>query len=164
MGPGKPVRGIMNPTASAERVRVIRVAPEKIFALLADPQNLASILPRVQRVEILERRASSARVRTHMSMGMLGSIAAVGEVQWLEGRELLFQADHPVGVESRWSLLVDPLGTRMVATMILDLTPMIGPLAAFVPADSVASMIGPDLDAALAAIARRVEPSEQKNK
>jgi hypothetical protein len=153
----KPHAGIAHPTASSERVRIIRADPTTIFALLSEPHNLTTILPRVQRIEILERSATSARVRTHMAFGMLGSITAIGMVQWIEGRELLFSADRPVGVESRWTLLPDPAGTRMVATMVLDLAPMMGPLAAFIPADSVAAMIGPDLDAALAAIAQRVE-------
>ncbi|MDZ4717244.1 MAG: SRPBCC family protein [Roseiflexaceae bacterium] len=153
----KPYVGIAHPTASSERVRIIRATPAAIFALLSEPQNLTTILPRVQRVEILERHASSARVRTHMAFGVLGAITAIGEVQWIEGRELLFHADRPVGVESRWTLLPDPAGTRMIATMVLDLAPMMGPLAAFIPAESVAAMIGPDLDAALSAIARRVE-------
>jgi hypothetical protein len=39
----------------------------------------------------------------------------------------------------------------------LDLAPLMGMLAAFVPQKDVANMVGPDLDAALAEVARRVE-------
>jgi hypothetical protein len=39
----------------------------------------------------------------------------------------------------------------------LDLAPLMGKLAALVPQQDVANMVGPDLDAALAEVARRVE-------
>ena len=50
-------------------------------------------------------------------------------------------------------------GTLLQATLSLDLAPLIGPFTAFVPANEVEKMIAPDLDAALAEIARRAETS-----
>jgi carbon monoxide dehydrogenase subunit G len=148
---------MVRPTATAERRRVIRATPDQIFALLADPQHLARLMPRVERVEVLQRRPNSASVRTSMALGPLGNLSTEGEVAWIEGRELLFSAQRPVGVETRWKLLPDPAGTLLTASMAIDLAPMLGPLAAFIPAESVAAMLGPDLEAALAAIARQAE-------
>jgi carbon monoxide dehydrogenase subunit G len=155
MSTADPHLGTLRPTAHRERH--IRATPEAIFALLSDPANLAAAMPRISRVEVLSQTADRARVRTHMSLGPLGSIASEGEVSWVAGRELVFRAGAPVAVESRWTLAPDQGGTRAVAEMSIDLTPMLGPLAAFIPPSSVTSMLEPDLDAALAAIARMVE-------
>jgi carbon monoxide dehydrogenase subunit G len=149
--------GAMRPTATAERSRLIRATPEAIAQLFSDPANLSAVLPRVQRVEVLRRSPSGARVRTHMQMGPLGSMTAEGDVTWLPGSGFMFSAARPVAIESRWTLTPEAGGTRVTAAMAIDLSPMMGPLAAFIPAESVAAMIGPDLDAALAAAARRLE-------
>jgi hypothetical protein len=140
-----------------ERSRLIRATAEAIFALMAEPQQLAGILPRVQRVEVLRRSDTSARVRTHMAIGPVGSFAADGDVRWVAGRELVFRATQPVLVESFWRLVPQANATLVTVTMTLDLTPMLGPLAALVPPDSIHTLIIPDLDAALAAIAGKVE-------
>ena len=144
-------------TAKAERSRVIHATPAVIFALMAEPCNLAAILPRVQRVEVLRRVGDTARVRTYMAIGPIGAFAAEGEVRWEPGRELVFRATKPVLVESRWTLTPEAADTRVTIAMTLDLSPMLGPLAAFVPPASIAALVIPDLDAALAAIAQRVE-------
>lgn len=153
----KPSVGMLRPTATAERSRLIRATPEAVFALFSDPANLSAVLPRVQRVEVLRRSATGARVRTHMLMGPLGSLTAEGDVEWVAGRAFSFSAARPVGIESRWALTAEAGGTRVTAAMAIDLSPMMGPLAAFIPAESVAAMLAPDLDAALAAAARRLE-------
>jgi uncharacterized protein YndB with AHSA1/START domain len=140
-----------------ERSRTIRATADAIFALMAEPQQLAALLPRVQRVEVLHRSDTSARVRTHMAIGPVGSFAADGDVRWVVGRELVFRATQPVLVESYWRLVPQTNSTLVSVTMTLDLTPMLGPLAAFIPPDSIRGLIIPDLDAALAAIARNVE-------
>ncbi len=139
-----------------ERSRILNASVEQVFALLSDPASLANILPRVQRVEVLSRDQSTARVRTHMSMGMLGSISSEGEVRWLENRELLFSAQKPAGVTTHWKLEPQGQDTQLSVCMTLDLRPMLGPLAAFVPPQSVEVMIAPDLDQALDAIAQRL--------
>jgi carbon monoxide dehydrogenase subunit G len=148
---------MQRPNAKAERSRLIQASPEVIFAILAEPDNLASILPRVQRVEVLQRVGDTARVRTHMAIGPIGSFTAEGDVRWQAGRELLFRATQPVLVESRWTLVPEAHATRVTVTMLLDLTPMLGPFAAFIPPASISALVVPDLDAALAAIAKRVE-------
>lgn len=153
----KPSIGTIRPAVSAQRERLIQASPQAIFALLSEPSNLSAVLPRVSRVEVLGRGAVSARVRTHMAIGPLGSMASEGEVRWVADREFSFCSERPVAIESRWTLTPEGSGTRISVVMTLDLTPMIGPLAAFVPVDSVTAMVGPDLEAALAAIARRVE-------
>ncbi len=143
--------------ATAECSRLIHALPTAIFTFMAEPRNLAAILPRVQRVEVLRRVGNTARVRTHMTIGPIGTFAAEGDVYWQTERELCFRATQPVLVESRWTLVPEAANTRVTITMTLDLTPMLGPLAGFIPPSSIAALIVPDLDTALAALARRVE-------
>lgn len=142
---------------NVNRTRHIDASPEAVFAAISDPDRLAGLMPRVRRVELVEHSAGRARVATHMALGPLGSIRTEGDVRWQEGREVVFNTRRPISVEARWTLIPASGGTDVRAALSLDLGPLMGPLAAFVPQDEVAKMVGPDLDAALAEVARRVE-------
>jgi len=139
------------------RVRYIDATPEAVFAALSDPNNLAGLMPRVQRVEMIERQPDRARIATQMTIGPFSNIRSEGDVRWQDGREVVFSSRKPLPVEARWTLTPSGSGTDLQAALSLDLTPLIGLLAAFVPQNDVANMVGPDLDAALAEVARRVE-------
>jgi carbon monoxide dehydrogenase subunit G len=141
---------------NVNRALHIDAAPEAVFAVLSDPQNLAGLMPRVRRVELIDQQPDHARIATYMSFGLFGDIRTEGEVRWRDDREIVFSARRPVSVEARWTLTPSNGGTDLQATLALDLAPLIGPLAAFVPQHEVANMIGPDLEAALAGVARRV--------
>ncbi len=144
---------------TVERNRRIAASADRVFATLSDPQTLAGLLPRVKKVEVLHRSAASARVATHMAMGPFATIRSEGDVHWRQDQEVVFTSHHPVSVESRWSFAPDGKATNLSVKLTIDLTPMLGPLAAMVPPDQVAGMIGPDLDHALTALARRIEGS-----
>jgi carbon monoxide dehydrogenase subunit G len=139
------------------RTRYINATPHAVFAALCDPNNLASLIPRVRQVEMIERQPDRARIVTHMSIGPFSNIRSEGDVQWQDDREVIFSSRTPLPVEARWTLTPSGSGTELQAALSLDLTPLIGMLAAFVPQKDVANMVGPDLDAALAEVARRVE-------
>ncbi|MEO7908426.1 MAG: SRPBCC family protein [Roseiflexaceae bacterium] len=139
------------------RMRYIDATPEAVFAALSDPNNLAGLMPRVRRVEMLDRQADRARIATQMTIGPFSNIRSEGDVRWQDGREVVFSSRTPLPVEARWTLTPSGSGTDLQATLSLDLTPLMGILAAFVPQQDVANMVGPDLDAALAEVARRVE-------
>jgi len=145
---------------SVNRHRHIAATPEAVFAALSDPGNLSGLMPRLRRVEMIERQADCARVSTQMALGPFGDFRSEGDVRWEQGREVVFSAHRPVTVEARWTLTPANGGTDLHAALSLDLAPIIGPLAAFVPQKDVANMVGPDLDAALAEIARRVETKQ----
>jgi carbon monoxide dehydrogenase subunit G len=142
---------------SVNRTRHIDASPDAVFAALSDPEHLSGLMPRVRRVEMVEQGADHARIATRMALGPFGEIRSEGDVRWTSGREVVFSARRPVGVEARWTLTPAGEGTDVQAALSLDLAPIMGPLAAFVPQKDVASMVGPDLDAALAEVARRVE-------
>jgi hypothetical protein len=140
------------------RERLIHAPAQAVFAALADPANLAGVIPRVQRIEIISQGDVQAQVITVMALGPFGEIRSAGQVRWQTDREVVFSAQRPVPVEARWTLVERPGATLLQAALALDLAPLIGPFAALVPTGEVAKMVGPDLEAALAAIARRVEP------
>jgi hypothetical protein len=142
---------------TVDRTRHIAATPAEIFAALSDPGKLSGLLPRVRRIEFIERTADCARVATHMALGLFGDIRSEGEVCWQTDREVVFSSHRPVRVESRWTLIPANGGTDLCAALSLDLAPLIGPFAAFIPPEQITRMIGPDLDTALAELASRVE-------
>jgi carbon monoxide dehydrogenase subunit G len=147
---------------TVERTCHIAASPETIFAALSDPDKLSALLPRVQRIEFIERSADHARIATYMALGPFGNIRTEGDLSWQDNREVLFSASKPVAVESRWTLVPANGGTDLHAALSLDLTPLIGPFASFVPAGQVRQMLGLDVDKALAEIASRVGQREQQ--
>lgn len=133
--------------------------PAEIFAALSDPQGVAQILPRVQKVDMLNRddAARKARLVTHMSLGgIFGTIRCEGELTWVDDREILFKVRTPVPVETHWLLTQAVGGTELQATMDLNLAPMLGPMAAFVPVQQVSDMLATELEKALTAISARM--------
>jgi carbon monoxide dehydrogenase subunit G len=139
-----------------KRMRHIAASPQAVFAALSDPSNLAGLMPRVRRVEMLDRQVDYARIATQMSIGPFTNIRSEGDVRWQTDREVVFSSRQPLPVEARWTLTPSGDGTDLQAALSLDLAPLMGPFAALVPDNEVAKVVGPDLEAALAEIARRV--------
>ncbi|MEN9935103.1 MAG: hypothetical protein RLZZ387_1682 [Chloroflexota bacterium] len=142
---------------TVSRARHIAAPPEAVFAALSNPVRLAGILPRVKKVELLEQGESRARIATHMQITPFNTVRAEGEVRWQGTREIVFSTTHPVTVETRLELRPTATGTNVYATLTLNLAPMMGAFAAFVPQDQVANVTGPELEATLSAISRAVE-------
>jgi carbon monoxide dehydrogenase subunit G len=144
------------PPISVVRQRIIRATPEAIHELLADPTQLARVLPRVERIDVIQMEGNWARVQTTMAFGPLGTVRSEGEVRWTLS-EFVFQSTTPVQIEARWLLTPVVHGTEVTAALNLDLRPMLGPLAGLVPPERVADMIGPDLDTTLETLARHFQ-------
>jgi carbon monoxide dehydrogenase subunit G len=143
----------------SRRAHIEHATPEAIFAALSDPNGISKLLPRVQKAELLNRDdvACKARLVTHMSLGgIFGTIRSEGELAWVEPREIVFKVRTPVTVETRWTLTPAVNGAEVQATMALDLAPLLGPMASFVPTQQVADMLASELDTALKAIAARM--------
>ncbi len=149
------------------RAYLEHTTPEAIFAALSDPKSIAKILPRVQKVEMLNRDDANrkARLVTHMGLGgLFGTIRCEGDLTWVEPREILFKVRTPVPVETRWTLTSAVNGTDVQATMALDLAPMLGAMAAFVPTQQVADMLAAELESALKAIAAQMRAAELRER
>jgi hypothetical protein len=138
------------------RTYIQSVTPEQVFAALSEPKNLTQLLPRVRKAEIKGRDANNARLVTYMSLGgIFGTIRCEGNLKWVEPREIVFEVEKPLPLETRWVLTSGVNGTDLQATMLLDLIPLLGPMAQFVPTNAVADLIGAELDQALKAITER---------
>ena len=70
------------------RTRYIEATPEAVFAALSDPNNLTGLMPRVRRVEMLDRQPDRARIATQMTIGPFSNIRSEGDVHWQAGREV----------------------------------------------------------------------------
>ncbi|PDW01069.1 SRPBCC family protein [Candidatus Chloroploca asiatica] len=145
------------------RAHIENTTPEAIFAALSDPNSITMILPRVQKVELLSRDevARKARLVTYMSLGgIFGTIRCEGDLTWTDNQEIVFNVRTPVPVETRWELVPAINGTEIKTTMGLNLAPMLGPMAAFVPTQQVADMLIAELDAALKSIKKQMHETE----
>jgi hypothetical protein len=142
---------------SVSRARHIAAPPEAVFAVLADPAALAGLMPHIKSVELLEQGDAWARVATSLQLTPFNTLRAEGVVRWQGMREIVFSTRQPVGVETRLELRPTATGTNLYATLTLDLAPMLGPLAAFIPYAQVAAVTAPDLEAMLNTIAAAAE-------
>ncbi len=144
-----------------DRRKYIEAAtPEYVFAALSDPQGIERLLPRMRKVEIRSRSGNSAHVVTHMAIGgIFGTIPCEGQLQWVEPHEIIFRVKKPLPVEVHWKLAHAVDGTDLQVDMLLDLAPLLGPMAAFVPTQSVIDMIGKELDHALKEMSVRLTQS-----
>lgn len=142
------------------RSSVVDATPTEVFQALSDPGRIESLLPRMRKVEIIPRDTDSARLVTHMAIGGgFGTIRCEGDLYWVEPHEIIFKVKKPLPVEMRWSLTPSIKGTDLKATLQLDLIPLLGPMAKFIPRESVIDMIGKELESALKELSRRLSHS-----
>ncbi|EFO81082.1 cyclase/dehydrase [Oscillochloris trichoides DG-6] len=136
----------------SRRSYIEATSPEEVFAALADPTQIGTLMPRFEKVELLNynEEARTARMVTHMAMGgIFGTIRCEGDLTWVEPSEIVFKVETPVPVETRWILTSETGGTDLFATMSLDLAPMLGPMVAFVPKQLVSDILAGELESAL---------------
>lgn len=147
------------------RTQIDAATPEDVFTALSDPKELTQLLPRVRKVEMIERKETTARLVTHMALGgLFGTLRCEGNLQWVEPREIVFDVVKPMPVRTRWLLVPNATGTELQATMELDLTPLLGPMAQFVPTNAVSDMIASELETALKSIRTRMGASVRRER
>ncbi|MBC8077264.1 MAG: SRPBCC family protein [Chloroflexales bacterium] len=147
------------------RTKVVGATPQEVFDTLADPQELTRLVPRVQRVDVLERHADRARIVTHMALGgIFGTIRCEGELRWVEPQSLSFTVRKPLPLENNWLFTPVASGTEVTVRMSLDLTPLLGPFTQFVPVGAVNDMLSHDIDSTLQRIAARIASVELKER
>ncbi len=143
-------------------IKVIRgsyipdTTPEEVFIALSDPNALSKLIPRIQKVELKDRRENSARLITYMSIGgIFGSVRCEGTLDWVDSREIVFKVQNPLFIENHWVLSPAVNGTDLQATMKMDLTPLLGPMAQFVPTEMVTDTVAKEFDQTLRAVTDR---------
>ncbi len=137
--------------------------PQEVFDTLADPDALQSLLPRVRKVEYTPLRGNEARLVMHVAIGQtFGTIRCEGMLSWHEPHKLTFQVATPLPVTMHWNLTDTPQGgTDMDVALKLDLFPLLGPMAAFVPQDVVKGMMEAEIRHAMRAVAAQVEAARR---
>lgn len=142
------------PGVTVTRERLIAAPPAAVFAALTDMDALARMVPRVSQIEVLEQGDDWARLAMRLGFGPFGGARAEGRVRWDSSSLIVFSAERPVRVETRWTIVPRGPGALVSGALQIDLSPMLGPLAALIPPESLAAVIGPELDATLAALER----------
>jgi len=87
--------------------------------------------------------------------GLFGTIRCEGDLTWQDNREIVFTVRTPLPVETRWVISPAINGTDIQVVMGIDLKPLLGAMAAFVPEKTVADMLGSDLETALRGVAKQ---------
>ncbi len=133
-------------------------APEDVFYAMSDREGLKSLLPRMRKVEFHDRGINSETVVMHIAIGQtFGTIRCEGTLSWDEPRELTFTVHTPLPVETRWTLNPAVNGTELNIDMQLELEPLLGPMARFVPKQAVEDMMVKELTHAINRIAQRTK-------
>ncbi|RRR74396.1 MAG: cyclase [Candidatus Viridilinea halotolerans] len=141
------------------RAFIQQTTPQAIFTALSDPQSIVEFLPRMKRAELLERddELRKARLVTYMGVGgLFGTIRCEGDLSWEENREIHFLVRTPLPVETHWLLTPEGDGVNIEAMMGLNLEPMLGPMAAFVPERQVSDLLAGELESALSSLTKRM--------
>ena len=133
--------------------------PQEVFDTLSNPDALQSLLPRMRKVEYTPLQGSQAKLVMHVSIGQtFGTIRCDGILSWDEPNRLMFKVNTPLPVTMNWNLDPSPTGgTDMDVTLRLDLFPLLGPMAAFVPQDVVKAMMETEIRHAMKVVAKQVE-------
>jgi carbon monoxide dehydrogenase subunit G len=131
--------------------------PEDVFEALSDRSRLQELMPRMQRIEFGDEGMNNQDITMFIGIGGgFGLIRCEGNLTWNEPHELTFTVRNPLPVETHWTLNAAGDGTDLQIVMTLDLVPMLGPMAAFVPKNLVEEMMRKEMTYAIQKIARRV--------
>jgi len=145
------------------RSHIKDAAPEDVFEALADRDGLKDLMPRMRKVEFRDRTANSEQLVMHISVGKsFGTIPCEGTLSWVEPRQVTFQVQRPLPVEMQWAIKPAVNGTEMDIDMQLDLAPLLGPMAGFVPKQMVEEMIVKEMKHAIQRVALRVREGVQE--
>jgi carbon monoxide dehydrogenase subunit G len=145
------------------RSHIKDAAPEDVFEALADRDGLKDLMPRMRKVEFRDRTANSETLVMHISVGKsFGTIPCEGTLSWVEPRQVTFQVQRPLPVEMQWEIKPAVNGTEMDIDMQLELAPLLGPMASFVPKQMVEEMIVKEMKHAIQRVALRVREGVQE--
>jgi hypothetical protein len=133
-------------------------APEDVFVALSDRDGLKELMPRLSHAEFCDHRPNSETVIMYMSIGKgFGTIRCEGTLSWSEPRTVTFSVHNPLPVEMNWTMSPAVNGTEIDIAMRLNLEPMLGPMANFVPRHLVEEMMIKEMKYAIKQVAVRVK-------
>ncbi len=135
-----------------ERKRSIDQPAERIKAIVADPAQLSRLMPRAERVEVLDRSENRARVAVVVRLGKLGAQRVEGEARLLDDG-VRFVAVQPLQIDVRWTIVPRDQTTDVVVRLAAEAPAKLAAMARFIPQRMIEERIGVELESALTALA-----------
>lgn len=140
------------------RSHIQGATPEELFAALSDREGLKVLMPRLSKVEYLDRTETSETIVMHISIGSsFGTIPCEGTLSWQEPQQVTFTVRKPLPVDMQWTLTPAVNGTEMHVAMTLNLKPLLGSMTSFVPKNFVREMMEKEMTYAIKQVAQRVK-------
>lgn len=140
------------------RSHIKNTTPEELFEELSDRERLQELMPRMRKIEYGEQNVNSQDIVMHIGIGGgFGTIRCEGTLTWDEPQSLTFKVTSPLPVETVWEFTPAINGTEITISMSLDLFPMLGPMASFVPRNLVEELMIKETKQAINQVARRVK-------
>lgn len=136
---------------------IAHARPDQVFQSLADPNGLTNLLPRIEEVHYTPTGENQAHIVMAVRIGAaFGTIRCEGTLTWEPNQTLTLTIHTPLPVRTHWTFQPDDTGTRMTIHFQLDLVPLLGPFAAYVPTESVRQLIRAELRHAIEHVAQKL--------
>lgn len=136
---------------------IAHARPEQVFRSLADPQGLTTLVPRLQEVHYTPTGERQAHIVMDVFIGVpFGTIRCEGTLTWEPDHTLTLTIHTPLPVRTHWLFHPDGSGTRLTIHFELNLAPLLGPFAAYVPTESVRHIIRTELRHAMNHVAQKL--------
>lgn len=139
-----------------QREGTVQANAEQLHVLLADPQSMPKLLPRIKRVEVGASDQGGTHVVTHMSFGGPLGLQRYSGVLRSSPEAIWFEASKPFAVLARWTLVPDGESTQVTALLELDLDTLLKPLGRF-GSKKVLATIEQDIGEELEQSLRRID-------
>jgi carbon monoxide dehydrogenase subunit G len=133
-----------------ERKRRIDASPERVRALLADPTQLARLMPRAERVDVLAQSEQRARIAMLLRLGRLGTQRVEGEARRLNDG-IRFIAVQPMQIDMQM-VVGGHDAAEITARLGVELPRALGSIARWIPRRLIEQRIGAELEQALDAL------------
>lgn len=130
-----------------ERKGTLAAPPEAVLAVLNNVDNLQLIVPRAERVDVLQRGEGRARIAVTALRQRIE-----GEARLLDDG-LRFVAVVPVELDVRWTVRAHGDGSEITLRVDVDLGKRFGAFASMLSSSIIGRQVGVELDASLDALA-----------
>lgn len=145
---------------NVERKRTFAMSAERVRAVLSDVDQLSRLIPRADRVDVIARNESRARLLLIFRIGVLPPQRIEGEARMLEDG-VRFVAVQPLQIDARYQVIARGESAEVVARLGTDIPKALASFARFIPQRRIEERIGVELDAALDALGHVLEETSE---
>lgn len=136
---------------NVERKRTFAVAAEQVRVVLQDVDQLKRLIPRAERVEVLARNESRARIALSFRLGVLPLQRVEGEARLLEDG-VRFVAVQPLQIDARYQLVPRGESTEVTVRLGTEIPKALASFARLIPQRRIEERVGLELEDALDAL------------